>query len=73
MYWYREAADQGLTDAQYSVALMFDEGVGMEEDNVAAIAWYTRAAEQGDAQAQNNLGAMYDSGEGVPEDNDAAI
>ena len=45
--------------------LMFDEGVGVAEDNVAAIAWYRKAAEQGDPQAQNNLGAMYDAGEGT--------
>ena len=52
---------------------MFDEGVGVEEDNVAAIGWYTRAAEQGDADAQNNLGAMYDAGEGIPEDDAEAV
>jgi hypothetical protein len=52
---------------------MFDEGAGVKEDNVEAVAWYTRAAEHGDADAQNNLGAMFDAGEGIPENDTEAV
>jgi TPR repeat protein len=52
---------------------MYDEGIGVGEDNAAAVGWYLRAAGQGDAQVQNNLGAMYDSGEGIAEDNSEAV
>jgi hypothetical protein len=52
---------------------MFDEGIGLPEDNTAAIDWYTRAAEQGDAMAQNNLGAMYDEGEGTSMNDKEAV
>jgi len=56
-----------------AVALLYDEGNGIPEDNSAALSWYHRAALQGDADAQNNLGAMFDTGEGIEEDDEQAM
>ena len=47
---------------------MFDEGIGVSENDIEAVKWYRKAAEQGLPVAQHNLGMMYYNGEGVEED-----
>ena len=47
---------------------MYENGRGVPQDYVQAVAWYRKAADQGFADAQNDLGAMYDNGLGVPQD-----
>ena len=69
----RRRADEGYVRAQYNLALMYDTGRGVPEDNMEAVRWYRKAADQGNVRAQNNLGVMYDAGEGVPEDNAEAV
>ena len=59
-------AEQGIADAQYNLALMYDSGRGVPQDDEQAVMWYRKAAEQGHANAQFNLGAMYQDGRGVP-------
>ena len=45
--WYRLAADQGDSTAQYNVGLFYDVVV-WSEHNAGALKWYTRlAADQG--------------------------
>ena len=58
--------------AQNNLGWMYEEGRGVERDDVQAVAWYRRSAEQGEAQAQCNLGVMYKNGRGVPKDWKAA-
>ena len=62
-------AEQGDADAQYNLALMYDNGHGVPQDYKQAVKWSTKAAEQGNAKAQSNLGTMYATGQGVPQDN----
>ena len=62
-------ADKGLAAAQYNLALKYDFGKGVPENDAEAVKWYTKAADQGNAAAQFNLGYMYATGEGVPENN----
>ena len=45
--WYREAAAQGLADAQYNLGVMYANGEGAPEDYVRAYAWLNLAAAQG--------------------------
>ena len=52
---------------------MYDEGDGVEEDDVKAVEWYRKAAEQEYSDAQYNLGAMYYNGEGVEQDYAKAV
>ena len=66
---WRQQAEQGDAEAQCNLALMYDFGNGVPEDDVEAVKWYRKGAEQGDAKAQFNLAVMYDNGNGVPEDN----
>jgi len=60
-------------DAQYNLALMYDNGEGVPQDYAEAVKWYRLAAEQGHAKGQYNLALMYDNGEGVPQDYAEAV
>ena len=66
-------AEQGDADAQYNLALMYDNGHGVPQDYKQAVKWSTKAAEQGNAKAQSNLGTMYATGQGVPQDYKQAV
>ena len=65
---WRPLAEQGDADAQYNLALMYDNGGGVPQDDAEAVRWFRMAAGQGNVRAQNNLGVMYAKGEGVPQD-----
>ena len=66
---WKASAEQGSADAQFNLALMYDEGEGVLLDDKEAVKWHTKAAEQGYSPAQNYLGVMYLNGEGVIQDN----
>ena len=61
------AAKQGNAVAQYNLGVMYDNGMGVPENDAEAVKWYRKAADQGYAMAQSNLGVMYGTGAGVPE------
>jgi TPR repeat protein len=74
--WYRLAADQGLSAAQYNLGQMYSRGEGVPQDRAEAFRWrkwFQLAAAQGDPEAQNNLAAIYGLGQGVPRDNREAM
>lgn len=60
-------------EAQNSLAILFDHGLGVPKDQTEAIKWYHRAADHGHAKAQTNLGVMYGTGDGVPADTSQAL
>ena len=64
-YWYRLAADQGNPDAQFSLAIAYQEGRGVPLNPITAAGLYRLAAEQGHAGAANNLGLILASGQGA--------
>ena len=72
--WYRKAAEQGHSEAQFSLGLMYVAGQGVSLDGVEAfreaLKWYRRAAEQGHSDAQYLLGSYYVDGLGevIPQD-----
>jgi TPR repeat protein len=66
--WFRKAAEMGFPDAQVFLGSAYEEGRGVEKDEVEAVRWYRRAAEQGDITAQSVLGANYLTGQGVTKD-----
>jgi TPR repeat protein len=68
MKWFRMAADQGNTYAQFRMAWASYYGEGMQKNLAEARRWYLKAAEQGEAVAQFNLGLMYAQGEGGTKD-----
>src|SRR5437016_4270282 len=66
--WFRKAAEQNVTDAQFSLGVCYANGRGVTKDDAEAVKWFRKAAEQNLADAQYNLGVCYDSGEGVVKD-----
>jgi len=66
--WYRLAAAQGNTPAQYSLGLAYERGQGVPQDYQEAVKWYRLAAAQGNESAPVNLGVMYTKGRGVRQD-----
>ena len=62
---FRTAAEQGIAEAQFNLALCYEHGKGVEQDQAEAIRWYRAAAEQGDAKAQFSLAGFYFEGNGV--------
>ncbi len=63
--WFRLAAEQGYSDAQYVLAQVYENGTGVPQNRAEAAKWYRLAAEQGNVDAQFNLALMYNRGEGV--------
>ena len=64
----RQKANQGDMHAQYHLAMLYDFGVGTEENDVEAARWCRKAAEQGHAEAQYTLGQTLRLGEAVAPD-----
>ncbi|MEC8095179.1 MAG: tetratricopeptide repeat protein, partial [Pseudomonadota bacterium] len=71
--WFTPTAERGSPDAQFSLALVYDLGEGVAENDKTAARWYARAAEQGHVGARYNLGLAYDEGAGVDENDETAV
>ena len=65
--WYRLAAEQGHTEAQFKLSF------GGRQDDTQALAWMRRAAEQGDSFQQYLLGDSYADGLNVSQDDAEAV
>jgi TPR repeat protein len=62
--WYRLAAEQGRTEAQIRLGIIYEQGTdGFTQDYKEAAKWYRMAAEQGNAQAQWYIGTAYEKGD----------
>lgn len=57
--WFIDKAEKGSAEAQYSLAVMYEYGLLVEQDYMESIFWYKKAANQGYPDAQNQLGEMY--------------
>ena len=66
-------AEQGDPDAIFKLAVAYQRGRGVKEDDAKAAALYRDAAQRGDARAMANLGVMYSRGDGVAHDDALAI
>jgi TPR repeat protein len=52
-------AQSGDPEAQYFLALMYDEGTLVPKDHATALAWMLKSAEQGYSAAEDRMGEMY--------------
>ena len=66
-------AQDGHRDAQFNLALLYENGLGIAADGARAAYWFERAAEQDDRTAQAYLGEMYAKGLGVARNDAAAL
>lgn len=72
--WYRKAAEQGHSGAQFSLALKYRYGdSGTPVNGSEAIRWYLKLAERNPGRGYGSIGAMYAHGEGVPRNGREAV
>lgn len=60
--FYEKAANAGLADAQYHLALMYDTGDKIPENRAKALAWMNEAAKQGVPDALYAMGVWIERG-----------
>jgi enhanced entry protein EnhC len=63
----------GDSTAQFTLAQMYQDGIGVNKDVQAALKLYEQASEQQDLRAEYNLGLLYLEGQGIPADYQKAI
>lgn len=51
LHWFSEAAEHGLADSQFNLGVLYENGLGVAVDRVAAYKWYALAAKGGDTDA----------------------
>ncbi|HZF70056.1 MAG TPA: tetratricopeptide repeat protein [Sulfuricurvum sp.] len=73
-FWetYTEAL-RGDQVSQFNVGVIYERGIGVEQNQSMAAQWYEKAAEQGHVDAQYNLAIMYVSGRGVDQNTSAGM
>ncbi len=65
-------AEQGNSQAQVTLGIMYDNGHGVPLDQSEAIKWYIKAAKQGVPVVQHDVGVKYFQGQGVKQDYEQA-
>ena len=60
---FSDAANQGFSDAQYNLAVIYKAGQGVPQNSKKAYEWFSSAAEKGVRDAQLNLCGMLMFGE----------
>ena len=62
-------AENGDTEAQNYLGILYYMGLGTNKDYQKALVWYERAARAGNPDAQRNYGDMINFGRGTKKDN----
>jgi len=70
---WQKGAEAGVGEAQWLLGRCYDEGFGVEKNQVYAISWHLKAAEAGFAAAQSHIGSCYLDGDGVAADPSEAV
>ena len=70
---FKQSAEQGNTNAQCYLGVMYQNGNGVTKDDKLAVFWYQKAADQGNATGQANLDIMYQNGNGVTKDDKLVV
>ncbi len=60
--WFKKAALNKNMKAQFSLGVMYENGIGAKQNIKTAIKWYKKAAKNKLSVAQLNLGVIYDNG-----------
>ncbi|MDG2075011.1 MAG: tetratricopeptide repeat protein, partial [Arenicellales bacterium] len=53
--WYQGLAEKGDAASQFYLGMLYQKGLGVEQDNQVALEWLEKAAAQGDARAIHAL------------------
>ncbi|KAG0376719.1 hypothetical protein BGX24_007313 [Mortierella sp. AD032] len=60
--WFNKAANQGHTEAQSCLGVIWFRGKGVVQDLGEALKWFKKAAHQGHVPSMYNLGVLYNTG-----------
>lgn len=55
IYWYKRAAQYGLSEAQYALGLFYHQGIDVEKNSEMGNYWLSRASQQGHLKAFDTL------------------
>ena len=69
----KNVADRGNANAQHTVGVHYDRGLGVQQDHREAFKWFLIAARNNSPYAQYNVGIMYYKGLGVKKNYNAAV
>lgn len=61
-------AKTGYVEAQFEIATLYVEGLGIPQNYKQAAFWFSKAADQGHVKSSQILGDLYATGYGVPRD-----
>lgn len=64
---------RGDKTAQFQTGVIYERGIGVEQNQTKAALWYEKSAEQGYMDAQYNLALMNATGRGVDKNLDRAV
>ena len=70
--YLREAAEAGISNAMYDLAVCYEKGAGVEADPKAAFEYYLRAALHGEEESVFEVSRCYHWGIGVRKDHRVA-
>ena len=71
--WLLRVAERGFLEAQYKLALRYEQGDGVEQSYEEAAKWYLKSAEQDCGAAKCKLADFYALGRGVEKSIEEAI
>ncbi|KAF9967755.1 hypothetical protein BGZ73_000379, partial [Actinomortierella ambigua] len=60
-----ERANADDVEAQIALAVMYENGTGVEKDDSESFKWYLRAAELGSVESQFKIGRYFEDGQGT--------
>ena len=59
--WFEKAAERGVVDSQFNLAVLFESGQGLPKNITNAFVWYSIAAGQGDQFAKTRIEVLKDT------------
>lgn len=71
--WWQAAAQRDSASAKFNLGLLYDNGLGVHENDFAATDWFKQAADHGVPEAQYNLSIRLSQGIGTQKDEQAAL
>lgn len=70
--WFRKGAEAGHVESMTELALCYELGCGVEQDDELALDWYMAAAEKGHVTAKYSVGEAFEAARGVPQSDQEA-
>ena len=70
--WFKKSAEDGHVEAMSELALCYELGCGVEQDDELALDWYSKAAEKGHVTAKFSVGEIFEEARGVPQSDEEA-